>query len=152
MTKIRIKKSPMADTRSCEVSTVSKEQLLQSSKLHIIDVRNGMAFLSACMKDQADRHDYTKLSAIDHFYADFQTGFKEHGWWDMHKTTERHHLAEGASEDVNLIDVIEYLVDCITAGKARSGVVYPVKIDSSILQRAFDNTVKMVTDEIEVVE
>ena len=152
MSKIVIKKSPMADTRSCDVSTVSKDQLLSSSIMHIADVRNGVFFLTQAMLAQAATHDVTKLTDIDQFYSDFQTGFKEHTWWDKHKLVERHHLADGAGDDVNLIDVMEYLTDSVVAGKARTGKLFPIQINSDILMRAFHNTVQMVTDAVEVME
>jgi hypothetical protein len=44
---------------------------------------------------------------------------------------------------VNLIDVLEMICDCVCAGMARSGNVYPVNISSEILQKAVKNTVEM---------
>jgi hypothetical protein len=152
MSKIIIKKSPTADTRTCDVSTVSKEQLIESSLAHIGDVRKGMFFWCQLLMSQASQHDHTKLSGIDHFFSDFKTSFKEHAWYDNHKKVERHHIGEGAPDDVTLIDVFEYITDCIMAGKARSGVLYPIKIDPAVLMRAFDNSVKIMTDEVEVEE
>jgi hypothetical protein len=38
------------------------------------------------------------------------------------------------------------------AGMARSGSVYALKIDDDLLRTAFNNTVKLLTREIEVLE
>ena len=44
--KIEIEKSPTADTRTCDWSKVTKQELLKSSKMHIKDVikGNGLVF------------------------------------------------------------------------------------------------------------
>lgn len=55
---------------------------------------------------------------------------------------ERHHLDRFCPEDVNLIDVIEMICDCVVAGKARSGDVYDINISDTILQKAVKNTVE----------
>ena len=39
---IKIQKSSTADTRTCDVSKVTKDQLLESSLQHIEDVKKGM--------------------------------------------------------------------------------------------------------------
>ena len=66
----------------------------------------------------------------------------------MHCQTERHHLNEHCPDDVNLIDVIEMICDCVCAGMARSGSVYPVTISSEILQKAVENTVNMCIESV----
>lgn len=140
---IEINPSSTADTRSCDFATVSKEKLLESSRQHIADVGNALAFFSGKLTEAASVHDYDKLSAIDWFHSDFVTGFKETGWWDNHRKIHRHHLAndDGIPEDVNLIDLLEYVADCVMAGKARTGQVFPLAFTPGLLQRAFQNTV-----------
>jgi hypothetical protein len=97
-------------------------------------------------------HDYDKLSGIDAFHADFQTGFKQTGWWDNHRKESRHHLnvADGIPADVNLIDIIKYVVDCVMAGMARSGSVYELKLPDEVLRRAFANTVELLKNKVVV--
>jgi hypothetical protein len=58
----------------------------------------------------------------------------------------RHHLdkADGVPTDVNLIDVLEHIADCVMAGMARSGSVYELKLPDEVLQRAFANTVNLL--------
>ena len=53
---------------------------------------------------------------------------------------------------MNLVDVLEMIADCVCAGLARSGEIRDLEIDSDILNRAVQNTVKMIVDWIEVVE
>jgi hypothetical protein len=151
---IQIHKSQTADTRTCDYANTSKETLLASSQQHIGDVVKAIAFLQSKLTEAAGRHDDDKLTKIDWFHEDFVTGFKQTGWWDNHRRITRHHLGteDGVPEDVNLIDVLEYISDCCMAGMARSGSVYALKIDDDLLRTAFNNTVKLLTREIEVLE
>lgn len=150
--KIHIKKSPTADTRTCDWRKVTKPQLYNSSVDHIMDVRLATSFLASRMYDQAENHDADKITDIDGFHHDFKTGFKETTWWENHKKVNRHHLKEpdGIPKDVNLLDVLEYITDCVTAGLARSGKVTDVTIDPEVLMNAFDNTIKLLIDNAEI--
>ena len=151
---IKIKKSATADTRTCDWSKVTKDQLIESSKQHIGDVKKGTGFFKGMLDDAAERHDFDKLSNIDGFHADFLTGFKSTKWWDEHRGLNRHHLlqADGVPADVNLIDVLDMIVDCVMAGMGRSGSVYPLEISPDLLKRAFDNTVERLKSEVVVEE
>lgn len=149
---IQITKSATADTRTCDFAKVSKGTLLESSGTHINDVVRGMAFFASKLIEQAGWHDRDKLTEIDWFHADFITGFKETGWWDNHRKITRHHINsdDGVREDVNLLDVLEHISDCVMAGMARAGSVYELKLKDELLQRAFQNTVKLLTNEVVV--
>ena len=149
---IKIEKSETADTRTCDFSKVTQETLLSSSRQHINDVLRGMAFFSEMLFRAAERHDRDKITGIDQFHADFVTGFEQHEWWDNHRRVNRHHLqqADGVPADVNLVDVLDMIVDCVMAGMARSGSVYDVKIDADVLQRAFKNTVELLKSQVVV--
>lgn len=149
---IEIKKSPTADTRTCDVTKVEREQLLDSSRQHIADVAKAMAFFSSKLFAAAAEHDYDKLTDIDWFYHDFRTKFEQTGWWDNHRKIHRHHLgqADGVPEDVNLLDVLEYIADCVMAGMARSGEVYALEMSDELLQKAFINTVCLLKDQVKV--
>lgn len=150
---IKIRPSPTADTRTCDFSKVTKDVLKTSSMEHILDIAMGLNFFSNMLTEAAKRHDHDKISGLDQFHADFLTGFKEHSWWDNHRKVNRHHLteADGIPEDVNLIDVLDFIVDCVMAGKARSGTVRPLTIAPEVLQRAFENTAKLLEANVEVV-
>lgn len=149
---ISIQKSHTADTRTCDFANTTKETLLASSRQHIGDVVQALAFFCRYLVTAAGEHDYDKLTAIDWFHKDFVTGFKETGWWDNHRKIHRHHLnmADGVPENVNLLDVLEHIADCVMAGMARSGNVYELKLSDELLQKAFKNTVTLLKLEVEV--
>lgn len=149
---ITIQPSATADTRTCDYATVSKDTLLASSKQHILDVRKALVFFQNELAEAADRHDIDKLTDIDHFHADFVTGFKEHSWWDRHRQLNRHHLSaeDGVPKDVNLIDVLDHIADCVMAGMARSGSVTPLYLPPALLLTAFQNTVTLLKAQITV--
>jgi hypothetical protein len=151
---IQIKKSPTADTRTCDFSKVSKATLAQSSSQHIYDVRHALEFFVESIRASKEVHDFDKITDIDGFHHDFVTGFKETTWWDNHRKVNRHHLldADGVPADVNLIDVLETIADCVMAGMARSGSVYPLNIKPEVLQAAFDNTVELLKSNVKVTE
>jgi len=152
MQMIRIQKSKTADTRTCDFASVSKETLRQSSIQHIGDVLKGIEFFKALFYTAADRHDFDKLTDLDGFHSDFVGGFESTDWWDNHREVNRHHLLQedGVRDDVNLVDVLDMVVDCVMAGMGRSGTVYPVDISTDVLRRAFDNTVELLKCNVEV--
>jgi len=150
---ILIKKSETADTRTCDYSKVSKKQLLRSSVQHIGDVRDAIDFFANALFAAQEAHDEDKILQINAFHADFLTGFKQTEWWDNHRKITRHHLLQddGVPENVNLIDVLEMIADCVMAGMARSGSVYPLEINPDVLMRAFKNTADMLKNQVEVI-
>jgi hypothetical protein len=147
---ITVKPSPTADTRTCDWSKVTKEQLEASSEQHIRDVIGALMFFSRELGRVSSLHDADKLSDLDTFHRDFVTGFKTTEWWDRHRLITRHHLnsPDGVRDDVNLIDVLEFIADCVMAGMARSGSVYPLQLSPDVLERAFQNTVEMLKREV----
>lgn len=76
MIKIKIKKSPTADTRTCDHRKVSKEQLRHSSKSHIRDISKAGCHFLNCIAERFLDHDHDKLEDIDGFHRDFKSGFK----------------------------------------------------------------------------
>lgn len=149
---IKIKKSSCADTRTCDWSKVSKEQLLQQSIQHINDVKKGFDYLICLMQGAQELHDRTKISDIDKFHADFVTGFKNTEWWEMHQKEERHHFntPEFIQDNITLIDVLEQIVDGVMAGMARSGQYRYEPLLNELLQKAYENTAKLLLKNIEV--
>jgi len=149
---IRIQQSQTADTRTCDFAKVTKETLLASSNQHIGDVHRALGYFQVLIGDAAMRHDQDKITDIDGFHADFLTGFKVTEWWDRHRKLNRHHLTmeDGVPADVNLIDVLDFIADCVMAGMARSGSVYPLKLSPELLEAAFQNTVAMLKSEVTV--
>jgi len=151
---ILVRPSPTADTRTCDFATVSMEELLASSVQHIIDVHEALEFFQNRLMVAAAEHDPDKINDIEGFHADFVTGFKQHAWWDRHRKLNRHHLtqADGIPDDVNLIDVLDFIADCVMAGMARSGSVYPLALPPDLLERAFQNTVELLKAQVRVQE
>jgi len=151
---IKIQKSKTADTRTCNFTTVSKETLLESSYQHIRDVVEGFVYFCDLIGESAARHDWTKIKGIDQFHADFITGFATQEWYANHKQVERHHIGtpDGVRDDVNIVDLLEHIVDCVMAGKARSGAVFPIELPNELLQKIVKNTVDLLASNIEVEE
>ncbi len=151
---IEIRRSATADTRTCDFKKVSKGQLLESSHQHIVDVQRALEFFRHELLKTSKAHDLDKLSDIDGFHADFITGFEQTGWWERHRKLNRHHLGheDGIPEDVNLIDVLDMVADIVMAGMGRSGEVYPLKLDPELLERALDNTVELLRQQVVVVD
>ena len=149
---IGIHKSETADTRSCDFAKVTKEQLMESSRQHIGDVGEALGFFIQYLNSAAVAHDYDKLTGINWFHSDFVSGFKETGWWDNHRRIHRHHLAQedGVPSDVNLLDVLEYVADCVMAGMARTGEVFPLEMSPELLETAFRNTIDLLKGEVVV--
>ena len=113
-----------------------------------------LSFSRTGFEAAADTHDPDKVDDISGFHADFVTGFKQTEWWDRHRKLNRHHLTmeDGVPEDVNLVDVLDFIADCVMAGMARSGSVYPLSLSPELLERAFQNTVTLLTREVVVME
>ena len=150
---IRINKNSVADTRTCDYTKVTKEELLEASKSHIQDVDKGIDYFINILNYIRHHHDITKKNNIDEFYADFQTGFKTTSWYEMHQETERHHLSDDkyVQDDVNLLDILEMITDGVMAGMARSGEYRKEEIPDSLLRKAYENTIKMLLDRVEVI-
>jgi len=156
MNKVIIESTPNADSRTAS-GELDKEAILQDTKKHIVGVRETLYAISDELRIIANNHDHTKLSDFDQFFEDFSkhrldpdnVKFKELPWWKIHMT-ERHHLNDSCPENVDLLDVLEMIVDCVCAGKARSGEVYPIELSNDILQRAVKNTQKLLESNIRV--
>jgi len=151
---LKIKKSSTADTRTCDFKNVSIKTLLESSCQHIDDVRAALNFFVQKVEEAARVHDSDKISNIKGFHADFLTGFKETTWWDEHRKINRHHLnmEDGIPADVNLIDVLDYIADCVMAGMGRTGTVTPLDVNPVMLMRAFSNTIELLKEQVVVEE
>ena len=154
--KIIIKETKRCDTRALPPGTiVTDEDVREDTLLHIDAVKSCGAFLCDRITKQFARHDHTKLgsylplftTAINSHLKDNE--FKKLKWWQIH-LTERHHLGDRVSKDVNLIDVLEMICDCVSAGKARTGDVHPIALSPEILTQAFANTVGLIEDKIKV--
>lgn len=159
MRTIKIARNTCGDTRTAtEIPTMTAFK--KSNEWHREDVARMMSEIARDINAQGNAHDWTKTTEpyASQFYRELcqtiegKMDFEQGEWYPMHCQKERHHLNEHCPEDVNLIDVIEMICDCVCAGMARSGDVYPIKIPNEILQQAVENTVQMCKDAVEVVE
>lgn len=151
MEKVVIYKNPNGDTRTAPKG-ITFEQFKEANDSHILDVTNVMLQISERLKENGVKHDWTKKTEEKMFYSDFiktmagGIDFVSGEWYQLHVNTERHHLLSRCPEDVNLLDVIEMVVDCVCAGKTRSGEVRDLEISTDILEKALRNTVKLIDD------
>lgn len=152
MKTITIQKSPTAGLSKEDLTGLSGETLMASSLLHIADVAKGLAFFSGQLTEAAAKHDWDKIACPSTFLEFARSGFTLPGWFENHIRVNRHHLAspDGVPEDVNLIDILEYISDCTMAAKARGGEMYALKTTPELLEKAFKNTVELLKSKIEV--
>ena len=151
MNKVIVNKNPNGDTRTAP-KNITFKQFQEANDSHVVDVRAVMDELGTVLCENGKKHDWTKKSEERMFYRDFLAtmndgaDFVSGEWYRMHVSTERHHLLSRCPDDVNLLDVIEMIVDCVCAGKTRSGEIRGLEITPEILERAMRNTVKLVDD------
>lgn len=157
--KIYIEKNPNGDTRTAG-KNVSYEDFCKANKSHMQDVAMVMRELASNIEDRGVSHDFTKILHSKQFYSNFRDvldgnaveDFTDLPWYKMHVQAERHHLNNHCPEDVNLIDVLEMIVDCVCAAKARRGndSIYAIDLPDGILERAVNNTIELVDDMVAV--
>ena len=149
--KVVIHKNPNGDTRTAPKG-ITFEQFQEANDSHIADVRAVMDEIGTMFCENGEKHDWTKKAEEKMFYGDFLEtmaggiDFVSGKWYQHHVNTERHHLLSRCPEDVNLLDVIEMIVDCVCAGKTRSGEIRGLEITPEILETAMKNTVKLIDD------
>ena len=126
MEKVIIRRNPNGDTRTAP-KNVTREEFHKANMEHIFDVMHVMAEVGTMVTSMGENHNWTKLDYEDLFYKNFLstincgTDFVSDEWYQKHILLERHHLSNRCPDDVNLLDVIEMIVDCVCAGKTRSG-------------------------------
>lgn len=151
---IEIVKSPKSDCHRIN-GKVDRDNLWLSMARHMDNVNDGMEFFANKVLDAGAAHDYTKMTMFNEYHEAVQSGKKNQSeWYQKHKKVERHHIVEQDYNDVNLIDVLEYISDCVMAGSVRSNNPQSInlKISDVILQKAFQNTLQMLKNEVVVKE
>lgn len=159
MRKVTIKRNTDGDTRVAK-AVPNFYSFRKSNEQHREDVRKMMREIADDINVAGAFHDHTKTDSDTGslFYRELcntiegRMNFEDGRWYKMHCETERHHLNRHCPDDVNLIDVIEMICDCVCAGMARTGSVYPIEISSEILQRAVSNTVEMCINAVDMEE
>jgi hypothetical protein len=151
---IKIYKNSNGDTRTAK-KDVSFEEFQQANDMHRQDVKNVMNELAFNLMLKGSSHDFTKKTDERLFYNNFLstmnkgTDFVNDEWYQLHIAKERHHLLSNCPKDVNLLDVLEMIVDCVCAGMARSGEVRDIEINEKILMRALNNTTMLIKNMID---
>ena len=157
MDKIVIKRTNRCDTRVLkEGEVVTKEAVETDTIYHREAVNKCGEALVKKLTYQFKNHDFTKLGThLEEFTEGLNKGFESkefQKWYKKHCHKERHHLLKRIPKDVNLIDVLEMICDCVSAGMARTGKVFDLEIPSFILEEAVKNTADMLIKSIEVTD
>ena len=166
--KITIRNTDHCDTRTLKPGEkISIDNVLADTLAHQQAVALAMGYFAKMAQEQAKKHDWSKTGNAEHSERDYLGWFAEalngmafcngedkdpNAWFGFHCMNERHHLNNHVPDDVNLVDVLEMLCDCVCAGKARTGNVYPIKIAPEVLEKAVENTVEMLKRHIVVSE
>lgn len=159
MNKIYISKNSDGDTRTARKG-VSYEDFCRANEEHRRDVEEVMRAMAAEIENRGFTHDFTKMLHSRQFYNEYTDvvcgttteSFTDLPWYQMHVRAERHHLNSHCPDDVNLIDVLEMVVDAVCAQKSREGrkALFSVNLPDDILQKAVENTVKLVNETTEL--
>ncbi len=146
--KIIVKPNPIIRNGNYDFSEVSKEELLNSSQHHINDVRQGITWFIEELVERGQKHDFTKLKYINEYYQAFLNDLKIQDWGEFHKKMQRHHIDDpnGQPQDIDLIDVIEFIIDTVMAGVAKYGQYNIKLLSDDLLQKAYKNTIKKLLD------
>ena len=109
----------------------NREECLKDTRLHQKAVKQLMYVIADEIYVRAAYHDHTKLEDEDLTF-------------EKHMLLERHHLnlPSGVHKDVNVIDLVEFICDCISAGAQRSQSLNfnYLNVDESLLQPIINNT------------
>lgn len=159
MKTVKIKRNTNGDTRVA-TKAPTYEEFGQANNMHVRDVEHMMKEFAEELKERASCHDWSKRTEPHKstFYRELcntiegRINFEDGEWYKFHCENERHHLLKCCPDDVNLVDVIEMLCDCVCAGMARSGEVRDLEINTNILSRAVNNTVEMLKNCVELEE
>lgn len=122
---------PTPDAAYIYDKSENRKKCLGDTKLHQDAVKQLMNVIACEIRCRATYHDYTK--------------FKHDGLtFEEHMKRERHHLnlSYGVHVDVNVIDLVEFICDCVSAGAQRSQSLNfnYLKVDESLLQPIINNT------------
>lgn len=151
--KIKIKANPNGDNRTAP-DNISFEKFHEANLSHISDVKRVMRVLGTDLILKGISHDFTKIAYEKEFFDDFLNkkgkDFIDGDWYQKHIHEEKHHPFSYCHENINLFDIIETIVDCVCAGKARSGEIRSLEFNEEILKKAVENTVKLVDQMVEV--
>ncbi len=148
-----IKRNTNGDSRTAPTGLTFADFSTANTE-HITDVRIVMNHIADLIRQAGDNHDYTKKSDEEQFYGSVMEtvnegkDFTQSDWFLNHIKEERHHLNNNYKTDVNLIDVLEMIVDVEVSRKARGIETQSLELSDGLLQLAFNNTIKMVSESL----
>lgn len=152
-----IKPITIKQTNNPDYGWDNKEELLNDTLFHIHDVGNILNQLANELNEIGYSHDWSKIKYFDDFAKDClerldTPDFKSRSWYTIHTENERHHLNTYEPNDVNLLDVLEMITDCVVAGKSRTGKVNTsfLVLKQGMLTRAYWNTVKYISNNVKL--
>lgn len=129
----------------------SIEELEANIVIHQLYVSEVMKVIASKLQYHGIIHDYTKRENIEEFWEDTRLRkedipLEEREWIEKHITQEQHHLNLNAAPTITLIDVIEFIVDCMVTAKSTGEEVdlENLKLDPEILMTAYNNTIKYI--------
>ena len=133
----------------------NKDLLYVETQQHRNDVFRLMSLIALEIIETGNKHDWSKIKYFNEYAQDVQErpenpNFEEREWYKIHTTEERHHLGAEIPEDIDLIDIIEFISDSIVAGKARTGRVEKkyLELPGDILKKAYWNTINKMIKEV----
>ena len=134
------------------------EELTQIVKIHRLMVEGLMRIIAANIQHYGQQHDWTKTEYIEDFWKDVQErkenpDFKEREWFKIHTTKEKHHLNMNVSDDATILDLLEFISDCIITAKSTGQEInYDLmKLSDSDLKLLYENTIQWLDNITEVV-
>ena len=156
---IKLETTIVHKTGNPENGYTDEEQLLLDTLTHRDDVCECMKNIASYIEDIGEWHDWSKIEYFDDFQKDClerltTPQFKEREWYHIHTCKERHHINARTPSDVNFFDIIEMFVDCIVAGKTRTGKVNNsfLVLPQSVINEAYWNTIKLLQEKIIIEE
>lgn len=159
--KIEVKRNTNGDSRVA-TKKPTFEEFVEANYSHICDVAHLMNNVALAIRNAGLNHDWSKVTKPydEMFYEnmidamDGKINFEDGEWAKLHYTEERHHLRRNVPDDINLIDVIEMVADCVCAGMARAGKVdlndEYYQVPTEVLQTALNNTVKLFAESVDI--
>ena len=154
---IMLRDVDIVKTGNPEEGYSDKEELFNDVLQHKKDVSECMDMLSEHIHEIGENHDWTKVEFFDEFANDTlerldTPDFKERDWYNIHCNFERHHINAFVPDDVDFFDLLEFISDCLIAGKTRSGDVnYDVfNIDENIILKSYFNTVAKIDNHLKL--
>jgi len=155
---IKIKRSRSADSRTAEYLP-SLNEVINATIQHQNDVREALQWLQHKLYNIGLRHDYSKLYNMTEFYDSYVKSYEDKNytfckdkWYSEIHSKERHNLQDYPPDDINLLDVLEYIADRVMGDLGRWGRYKEYKLSPELLTKAYNNTIELLKNNSEVEE